>query len=267
MLPGLIYIRFRWAVCQLDALRKCIKPSALRKALASLPKTLDDTYERILCSIDEDHAEDALKVLQWLAFSNRPLKLGEVAEATAITLGDMPRFDPEDRLRHPTDILAICSSLINVSPTNTKLSVQLSDRGGRLPSPSPPTISGEDYTQYLEVRLAHYSVKEYLVSERIKKAKAAFYSICEASASVFLVTSCLVYLMYFEEPFSEPVAKYLHEYPLLNYSVEKWDTHFINVRNLNQIIRIDSVLRDFFRSKNYDIFTLCRISLRRCLPA
>ncbi|CAD6586135.1 MAG: hypothetical protein ASARMPRED_002451 [Alectoria sarmentosa] len=231
---------FRWAVCQIDALLKCIKPSAVRKALASLPKTLDDTYERILCSIDEEHAEDALKVLQWLAFSNEPLKLREVAEATAITLGDMPRFDPEDRLRHPTDILAICSSLIHLSAAE----------GFRLPSPTPPPFSEEDHTQHLEVRLAHYSVKEYLVSERIKRAKAAFYSICEASANVFLARSCLVYLMYFDKPLSDPVAAYLYEYPLLWYSAREWDIHVARVLNMNHGVHIDSVLRDFFLSEN-----------------
>jgi hypothetical protein len=40
--------RFRWAVCQLDTLRACKKVSAVRKALAQLPKTLDETYARIL---------------------------------------------------------------------------------------------------------------------------------------------------------------------------------------------------------------------------
>ena len=38
-------------MCQLDALRKCLKLDALRKALNSLPKTLDDTYSRILSDL------------------------------------------------------------------------------------------------------------------------------------------------------------------------------------------------------------------------
>lgn len=54
---------FRWAACQLDALEKCIQPRQLRLALASLPKTLHDTYANILCSIDQDSTENALKIL------------------------------------------------------------------------------------------------------------------------------------------------------------------------------------------------------------
>ena len=311
--------RFRWAVCQLDTLRKCIKPSALRKALASLPKTLDETYERILSNIDETHAEDAFKVLQWLAFSARPLELQEVAEATAITLDDLPRFDPEDRLRHPTDILAICSSLISVSTRPIELSFGSSSRGSSHPqSPvlelvstdedtclgesrpevdtssstvdsleygsivsscvpestfvevevsstdSPPergpldehdhvtpTIVAQNHPYYYEVRLAHDSVKEYLVSERIKKAKAAYYSISETSTNIFLARSCLAYLMHFKQPLSDSTAEYLSEYPLLRYSAQEWESHVTGSGDPNRDTRINSVLRQFFLAQNF----------------
>ncbi|KAH6665710.1 hypothetical protein B0J14DRAFT_605694 [Halenospora varia] len=47
--------RFRWAFCQLDALQKCLTPHATRKSLSGLPKTLDETYDRIPCSIDQEY--------------------------------------------------------------------------------------------------------------------------------------------------------------------------------------------------------------------
>src|ERR1700727_3989815 len=87
--------RFRWVVCQLDELRKCAKLSELRRALNALPKTLDETYERILVKIDELYREDVQKVLQFLAFSARPVSLEEVVEALAVTFEGSPRFDPE----------------------------------------------------------------------------------------------------------------------------------------------------------------------------
>lgn len=286
--------------------------------MASLPKTLDDTYERILCNIDEVHAEDALKVLQWLAFSARPLELQEVAEATAITLEDLPRFDPEDRLRHPTDILAICSSLISISTRPISLSFESSlERGSCLrslplepvsiyedacytadrpegdtslsiddslgygctlssavPEPAseyedacytdsqpetepsdehdeaPPTISTPDHPHKYEVRLAHDSVKEYLVEERIKGAKAAFYSMSEASTNCFLARSCLAYLMHFKQPLSDSTAEYLSEYPLLRYSAQQWEFHVTGSGDLNRDPRINSVLKEFFLTQN-----------------
>ena len=382
----------------METLRRCIKPSALRKALASLPKTLDDTYERILCNIDQDHAEDALKVLQWLAFSARPLGIQEVAEATAITLNDSPLFDPEDRLRDHTDILAICSSLITVSsrpinlpfepssaesrpkqspssdfksPTHLPSYPLLSQTQSPLPdsnvptcsrsplmsqiqSPSsnfkspnqssssdskspvklpssplmsmsqvsselkstthspasdlifkpkyvcpsnswvgkdssvcvdetlesgsvnpvpmdddstslgsqpetdpsdednrtPPTNLTEDHPRHYEVRLAHDSVKEYLVSERIKGTNAAFYSISETSSNVFLARSCLAYLMHFKEPLNESTALYLSEYPLLRYSAQEWEYHVVRSGDLDHGHRMSPVLKEFFLSKD-----------------
>src|ERR1700722_15209906 len=94
-------IRFRWAVCQLDALGSCLNLPMLRKALASLPKTLDETYARILCSIDEEHKENALKILQWLCYSARPLHIEEIAEVITVNIEDSPRFDPDRRLLEP----------------------------------------------------------------------------------------------------------------------------------------------------------------------
>ncbi|KAK5949822.1 hypothetical protein OHC33_009211 [Knufia fluminis] len=104
---------FRWAYCQLEALRKCIKLSALRKTLLSLPKDLDETYARIIQNIDSnDQLEDAIKILQWLCFSERPLTTSELVEVLAIKSGEDCGFDPDEKLPDPMDIMAICSSLI-----------------------------------------------------------------------------------------------------------------------------------------------------------
>ena len=96
--------------CQLDALRKCVKPSGLTKVLKSLPKTIDETYEQILQNIDDEYQDDAFKVLQWLAFSARPVTPAELAEALAVDFtGDKPKFSPEQRMPNPWDILVMCS--------------------------------------------------------------------------------------------------------------------------------------------------------------
>ncbi|KAJ8108074.1 hypothetical protein ONZ43_g6538 [Nemania bipapillata] len=83
---------FRWAACQLDALKKCLSRRELQNALASLPKTLDETYDQILCSIDEERCEIVLKILQWLAYSARPLQIEEVADVIAVNTKSKPRL-------------------------------------------------------------------------------------------------------------------------------------------------------------------------------
>ena len=86
----------------------------LRKALESLPKTLDDTYTRILCNIDEGRSQYAFKILQWLTYSARPLELEELAEVLVINWEEDPRLDLENRFSEPRDILQICSSLVTL---------------------------------------------------------------------------------------------------------------------------------------------------------
>jgi hypothetical protein len=99
-------------VCQLDTLGKCRNRAMLRKALAALPPTLDKTYERILCAIAEEDAVYAIRVLLWLAFSDRPLTIEEVAEVVAIDVARDPAFDREEVLEDPLETLDICSSLV-----------------------------------------------------------------------------------------------------------------------------------------------------------
>lgn len=99
-------------MCQLDALQNCLHLTALRKALASLPKTLDETYARILHNILDEYSGHAIRILQFLSFSMRPLKLGEVAEIIAINLHGDPWFDHDARLPEPRDILTICAGLV-----------------------------------------------------------------------------------------------------------------------------------------------------------
>jgi hypothetical protein len=79
--------------------------------LKSLPKALDETYERILVHIDELYKEDLQKVLWWLYFCERPVTLEEMVDVLAVTLDDDPRFESDQRYPEPRDILTRCSSL------------------------------------------------------------------------------------------------------------------------------------------------------------
>ena len=125
-----------------------MKVDALRKALKSLPKTLDETYARMLVNIDEEYSKDVFRIFQWLVYSARPLRIEEVAEVVAIDI-DESRFNPENRLLEPRDLLIICSSLV------VTVVVMAKDN------------NGASY-EITELRLAYFSVKEYLISDRIR---------------------------------------------------------------------------------------------------
>jgi hypothetical protein len=87
----------------------------LRKSLATLPQTLDQTYDRILCAISDEYSDYAMRILKWLTFSARPLSIEEVAEAVAIDVARDPAFDRDEVLEDPLEAMNICSSLVTVT--------------------------------------------------------------------------------------------------------------------------------------------------------
>jgi hypothetical protein len=187
----------------------------LRKALASLPKTLDDTYARILCNIDDENSENALKILQWLAYSARPLQIKEVAEVITVNIGHSPRFDSERRFPEPRDILTICSSLVTTAGDSYD---EIEDLLDEMEDPDDDEMANE------QVRLAHFSVKEYLMSERIQAGSASRYSLREIHANVSIAETCLAYLLQFDHPNSLNLQTF-EEFPLATYAAKYWTQH------------------------------------------
>lgn len=143
---------------------------SVTQSLRSLPPTLDATYDRILLGIAIEHRQIASNFLRWLCFGRRFLTLCQLAEVCAITLEDSPTFEPDQRLNDPTDILTICGSL------TTTIRVEGSNGWEEQP------------------RLAHSSVREYLLSKRIRTSKAAIFSLEERASTMIMTEQCLVYL-------------------------------------------------------------------------
>ncbi|KAF8521042.1 hypothetical protein JB92DRAFT_2677432, partial [Gautieria morchelliformis] len=204
---------FRWVVCQLDALRKCRSPHELKKALTSLPKTLYETYDRILLDIDEGNRDYALKLLQWLAFSVDKVSLREAVEVLA-TIPDGkngPLFDPDRRFDDPRDILTLCSSLITITDLD------------ELPYYYPGYFK-DDQGKITELTLAHFSVREYLVSESLRThRKLSFYHCDTKLANTFIAKTCLTYLLQFNQHSISRDIRMLH--PLCSYAAKYWIRH------------------------------------------
>jgi hypothetical protein len=150
----------------------------LQKSLTTLPSTLDETYDRILCAINDDDSQYAIRILRWLAFSKRPLQVEEVAEVVAIDPERDPAFDRDEVLEDPLDVLAICSSLVTIA-TNDKHMRKSSGSTGKV------------------VLLAHYSVKEYLTSGRCRQDRVIRYNMQDTTCNEFIARSCLGYLLQF----------------------------------------------------------------------
>jgi hypothetical protein len=202
--------RFRWVFCQLEALKRCLKASLVRQALNNLPRTLDETYTRLFLDIDPSYQQDAKYALAWLAFSGRPLLLTELAEAIAIDPKSSRPFDPEERFPDPESVFQILSSLITVSSDENR------DKAFSAPGTSCSVVT---------VQLAHFSVKEYLVSDRILESPARYFAASESIAQRFMAECCLIYILqYVYSPSIEDRTQFVN-FPLLKYVSVYWSMH------------------------------------------
>jgi hypothetical protein len=86
---------------------------AVREALQTMPRGVEDTYDEAMERItgqNEDDKELAKRILSWVTFAHRPLKVEELQHALAI-IPDMTHIDPDSIINE--DILSsVCAGLI-----------------------------------------------------------------------------------------------------------------------------------------------------------
>ena len=131
--------------CQVDYICGC--PSAgLEDALAKLPDTLDETYQRTLRGIKDAKWEFAHRMFQFVAVAIRPLRVDELADLLAFDFkaGPIPNFREDWRQKDPVHaVLSTCSSLLVVV---------------------------DQYGVEKVIQFSHFSVKEFLTSTRLAEA-------------------------------------------------------------------------------------------------
>ena len=161
--------RFRWVACQIDHLSKLPTDAARRRALHELPPDLYTTYDRILEQVNQDSESSCLlveRVLRWLFHCVHPLGNRKLCEAVSID-ANTTFLDPE---AHPDveGILMCCSSLVRQASA----------------------LSGEN-----GLELAHFTVWEYLSSERTRNNPALTRYYCNVTiADNHRAVTCLRYL-------------------------------------------------------------------------
>ncbi|KAL8790513.1 MAG: hypothetical protein Q9195_006344 [Heterodermia aff. obscurata] len=195
---------FRWAFCQINHLQTCRNLPTLREALRSLPKTLDETYSRILCNIPEEYSGYAVSILRWLSYAERPMRLAELGELIAVKLSGDPWLDTDIRFPDVRELLDIFPGLLQVDVN------EIED----------PIVS-----------LAHFSVKEYLVSERIKTQPPQRFWLPQLQSHELIAATCLAYILYLDDErqlfinldTSDVVLR--GKYPLNSYACSNWTRH------------------------------------------
>ena len=161
--------------------------------------SLDETYDRILLGISRERQEYAQRLFQCLAESIRPLRAEELAEILAIRFnaGELPNYNMDWRPPNPEEaVLSACSSLITVVDVGTSRVVQFS----------------------------HFSVKEYLSSERLADAgnHLSQYHIRPHSAHTILAQSSLSVLLAIDDQVDK---ERMNSFPFATYAARYWVDH------------------------------------------
>ncbi|KAF8328492.1 ankyrin repeat-containing domain protein [Amanita rubescens] len=220
---------FRWVACQLEELKHCSKsPRMLRQKLNGLPTTLESTYDQILTRIEEADAMNAMKLLLWLTFSERPIHVEDLALILEFDV-ESQQFDVDAKLDYPDDVLKICSSLV------TKM---------------------KDET----VQFAHASIKEYFESNKRKIGSSVKVDPCFGH---YFIGQCgLAYILQRKQviPKHDDSKDALERFEksLLQYAVQFWPKHILACKQesavMNQIINLfESIksLKYWVKAYNY----------------
>ncbi|KAJ5827620.1 hypothetical protein N7447_004383, partial [Penicillium robsamsonii] len=194
---------FRYVECQLNSFRRARNRNQLNKYLHSLPRDLDETYERMLCDIDETYVEDVRRILSVLSFAIRPLTVSELIDAHAVELGESPYLDREGRSYGQDDLVNICLGLVEVVETDN-----------------------DDGQMISIARIAHFSVQEYLQSDRIRNQRAEGFAINSGSANTELAQICLAYLLH--PTLSDGILDKtkIRDFPLAHFAAMHWYQYY-----------------------------------------
>ena len=166
-----------------------------------MPESLDETYERVLKEIKKPNRDHAYRLLQCLVVAIRPLEVKELAEVLAVDFDGadgIPKLKPDWRWEDEEQaILTSCSSLITTVETRRSRIVQFS----------------------------HFSVKEYLTSERLATSSGhvSRYYIDLEPAHTILAQACMGILLRPDARIDEDDIAGIS--PLAGYAAEHWVTH------------------------------------------
>ncbi len=138
-----------------------------------MPRTLDETYERILVNIPKEFQSKAINALKWIIYCKFHPFLDELADAIVINHDADPPFNLGDRLSDPSRLLEILPGLITTE--------------GPLDTP----------------QIAHFSVVEYLASARIVDGPANIFHVERSKAIISITKDCFDILKSYAHPINQ----------------------------------------------------------------
>lgn len=163
----------------------------------------------MLDDVGEVCKEEAQRILALLCFSSRPLLVAEVIEALAVDICDKESYGFDRKLANSDDLLRICPGLIEIQTIK-----QYND----------------DFHDFMVdasfVRIAHFSVQEYLLSSRIGRSRATDFALSAVAAHAEISKTCLIYLCnesFINKALTRDLVK---DFSLAQYAAKYWHEHY-----------------------------------------
>ncbi|KAH8797198.1 hypothetical protein DL96DRAFT_1825344 [Flagelloscypha sp. PMI_526] len=164
---------FRMVACQIEVLNHAQSTEDMRRAVASLPATLADTYLYILNTIPFDLRGRAHTLLCALSVVFEPVSIAELSALVTVELGDptdsliLPVYHDDLRYHEPQNIIGLGTALVRQT---------------------------EHWRNGRALQLAHASVKEYLLN-----GACSWCSLNERLANETVARACLALLIHRED--------------------------------------------------------------------
>lgn len=173
----------------------------------------------MLRSLDEQSRDEAHRILLLLCYSDYPLTVCQIIDALAIDI-EHEVYDEARRLNSSEDLLQICSGMIEIEMPMLGLLVDEEVR---------------------RVRIAHFSVQEYLTSTRLPRDLTADFFL-EANLGQFEIAQlCLISFIAAENSVEVPRGSWLQ------YGLGYWTNHTERLSNNAALInRLHPLLMRIF---------------------
>lgn len=193
-----------------------------------LPEGLNETYANILKKTRKDDVGLLRIALRWVALAPFPLTIEELRDAVAIEPGIRSLDQLEElRVNNADDILRVGGSLLSVS-----------EKG--------------------HVRLAHLSVKNYLLSAEIRtNPEVSYFAMSPEQENMQLALYCLTYLSLDTIAAGPCVevdewAARLASHPLLKHAAKAWP-YYLRAAGRIPIV-MNRIVSEFFAPNSRDMF-------------
>ena len=237
----------------------------------------------VFCAVfDKESVDDARRVLTLLCFSSRPLTVNELIDGIAVDLREPAHLDLRRRLQDVDDIRGICPGLIDIvfeEDESLYYNHFVLERS-EFDASKDDNEGGEDEEEEKEeedkeeeeddendeddedeedngiaarlvpaIRIAHFSVQEYLESDRIQEQRAAAFALKSSFAHAEIAEISLVYLREPELSKGNLDLAKLKRFPLACFAATSWRYHYQSATDIRS--KLHPLILEVLQSPNF----------------